>query len=197
MPASPKKSEPVTEYVLKLLSDWEASGKKLKDLDTGMAPSMTSQVKGRTSAVTNYSGPRFAKAFGMTYPELVSRAYAWFASERSAGSAAELTHAPPPARAEAIAFACEHGATMEEIEAVLAKYGGPAFDGEDVWGWLEIFKREGVGQGRKAARQAAVLSKKGRAAATTERRGHRDAAIAARRAREGAPVPKKPAKSAG
>lgn len=173
--ATSKEPEPVTEYVIKLLSEWEGSGKKLKDLDTGMSPSMPSQIKARTSTVTNYSGPRFAKVFGMTYPELVSRAYEWYATERSANDAATAPAIDPhPGRASAIDMAMTLGASAEDLAPVLLKYSGDAFQSETAAWWIQTFLNEGVVDAKKAARKADKLEKKAAVRAASKKRVHRE-----------------------
>jgi len=72
MAVTPKEPEPVSEYVRALIEQWEQSGKQLKDFaeKAGLGKSMPSQIKARTSNVTNYSGAKIAAIWGMELPRV-------------------------------------------------------------------------------------------------------------------------------
>lgn len=113
----------MTAYVRHRLEQWEESGRKLKELvalgdfGNGIKSSMPSQVKNGSSAVTNFTGPKFAKAFGFAdYPALVQAAYSW-------ASGAVGVDVPPKtggALAEGIRLAVGYGVTERQIDRVVA-----------------------------------------------------------------------------
>ena len=74
-PADP---DPVSEFIRELIAQWERADKKLKYLAkaAGLAPSMPSQIKARTSAATFYTATRLARPFGYRdLPALVDAAW--------------------------------------------------------------------------------------------------------------------------
>lgn len=167
---NPRAPEPVSEYVRHLIEKWEADGKLLKDLAkrAGLGTSMPSQIKAKTSDVTNYSGPKLAAAWGWSYPELVSRAYAWWARRESGASEDEAPHS---ARVEAMDRAKGLGATEGAIQRVLASHDGPEFDELDEMAWVAMFLNEAL--------QERTLRARGKARERETRRRtqayHRDA----------------------
>lgn len=114
------KPEPVTAYVRHRIERWEAEGRTLKEMQLlgwGKKSSMPSQVKAKTSAVTNVSGPIFAKVFGFAdYPELVATAYAWARTGKDAT-------AEGSALAEGVRRALEYGVTQDQIDRAIASVG--------------------------------------------------------------------------
>lgn len=82
-----KGEEPISEYCREVLFPrWVGEGKTLKGLGRVMGlgdrSTLPSQIGSGAFDVTNYSGPKIAHAFGMTYPELVAEAYEWWGRRR-------------------------------------------------------------------------------------------------------------------
>lgn len=160
MAVNPKEPEPVSEFVRQLLEEWETSGKTFKALAkaAGLGTSMPSQIKGRTSDVTNYSGPKLAKVFGMTYPELVSRAYEWWAAkQRGEAPPTDVQH---PDRSRAIEMAKTFGASDDAIRRVLQSHNGPEFEDLDGQAWMLMFLQEAQNEHRAASVKRAEKSEK-------------------------------------
>ncbi len=118
----PKKvAEPVSEYLRFLIADWERKGGKLYVLaeQAGLAKSMPSQIKARTSDASFYSAAKLAAPLGYPdLPSLVQAAYAWWNSVDR--TVRPETGAPPPARtfahASLVAAARELGYSDAEVE---------------------------------------------------------------------------------
>ncbi len=190
MATTSRTPEPVSEYVRMLMSEWEAAGKTLKDLAAaaGLGSSMPSQIKNRSSDVTNYSGPKLAKALEMTYPELVKRAYEWWA--KSGGATAEPID-PHPERATAIAAARTMGATEADIRRVLEMHRGPGFEEMTSHEWLQVFLMHAF-PGRRAREAAQAEAKSARSDKGKAARSRRDDATkAARDEKAAAAAPKR------
>ena len=149
-----KEPEPVSEFLRFLISRWEADGKKLYRLaeEAGLAKSMPSQIKAKTSDASLYSARKFAKPFGYAdLPDLVNAAWTWWHSDRSEkpASAAESP------RAEALRLAESYGVTRAQIDRVLAHFPLPDYGHQDALWWLARFHEE---RSRDAERAGAELA---------------------------------------
>ena len=143
-----KVAEPVSEFIRFLIERWEADGKKLKDLAAtavgengkGLAKSMPSQIKLRTSDASFYSAAKLAGPLGYAdLPELVTAAYAWWRS-------ADRTQLPTNGRgspvAEAIRDALKYGVTQDQIDRVLQRLPMDRYDEMSGGWWLMRFLEE-------------------------------------------------------
>lgn len=136
-----KEAEPVSEFIRELITRWEQSGKLLKDLaaESGMAKSMPSQIKARTSDATLYSARKLAKPLGYAdLPDLVNAAWAWWYSDRKSLP----TSAPEAPRTEAIRLAESYGVSREQIDRVLERWPLAEFGDKDALWWLARFHEE-------------------------------------------------------
>lgn len=122
-----RKLDPVTEYIRARLKNVAAEGKSLRDIAAvaKVAPSFPTQVKNGDSGVGR-AGPGFARAFGMSYPELTAAAYEWWETE---GKARFRDEDPArwremderyPNRADAVGMARKLGYSEDAIKQVLA-----------------------------------------------------------------------------
>lgn len=136
-----RESDPVSEFLRELISRWEASGKLIKDLAkaAGLAKSMPSQIKARTSNASFYSAAKLAKPFGYKdLPDLVSAAWTWWESDRKTipGGHRET------ARTEAMRIVAEYGVTQEQMARVLERFPLPKYEHADALWWMSRFHEE-------------------------------------------------------
>lgn len=130
-------TEPVTDLIRQRLRELKSGGRTYKDVarEAGLAPSMISQLMLETSQATIYNATRLAKPLGYRdLPALVNAAYA-----RARGAEAAE---PAPQRAQAIAFALEHGVTMEQIDRAIRRFADARFEEMDAVWWLSRFHEE-------------------------------------------------------
>ncbi len=136
-----RESDPTTEFIRVLIRRWEDGGGKLKDLAAaaGLAKSMPSQIKARTSAASFYSATKLAKPFGYAdFPDLVNAAWTWWQSDRTQIPAG---HVETP-RAEAMRLAVGYGVTQDQIGRVIQRFPSPRYDHHDALWWLSRFHEE-------------------------------------------------------
>lgn len=160
-----KTSDPVTEFIRFLITEWETAGKKLYVLakEAGLAKSMPSQIKAKTSDASFYSATKLAGPFGYAdFPELVVAAYQWWHSDRStrpAGSAES-------AQAEAVRLARKYAVTPKQIARVLERYPLPEYAHADGLWWLSRLHEERT---LEAEQDRALLAMSREATATAKR----------------------------
>lgn len=133
--------EPVSEFLRHLIERFEAGGGKLKDLahEAGLAKSMPSQIKARTSNASFYSAAKLAPPLGYRdLPDLVVAAYTWWSSDRS--------KTPPGAAetpaTEAMRIAAEYGVTATQIARVVERLPPAEYAQKDALWWLAHFHAE-------------------------------------------------------
>lgn len=134
--------DPVSEFIRELIRRWEGSGKKLYVLaaQAGLARSMPSQIKARTSAASFYSATKLSRPLGYAdLPELVNAAWAWWHS-------ADRSQIPElsieSARAEALRLAHSYGVNADQTRRVLERFPLPQFAHKDSLWWLARFHEE-------------------------------------------------------
>ena len=135
-------SDPVTEFIRFRITQWENEGKTLKALAevSGMAKSMPSQIKARTSDATFYSATKLAGPFGYkNLPDLVNAAWQWWHSADRSVSPASSAGSP---RTEAIALAMSYGVTEAQIARVLERFPADEFAHSDELWWLSRFHEQ-------------------------------------------------------
>lgn len=150
--AKSKDAEPVSEFIRELIGRWEGEGKFLKDLASaaGLAKSMPSQIKARTSDATLYSATKLARPLGyVDLPDLVNAAYAWWHSSDRTVIPESSTDAP---RAEAIRLAEKYGVTQEQVGRVLSRWPLDDYGDKDTLWWLSRFHEERTLDAEKAAK---------------------------------------------
>ena len=111
-------AEPVSEYLRFLITEWEDAGKTLKDLaaQAGLAKSMPSQIKARTSNASFYSATKLGPIFGYRdLPSLVTAAYAWWKSDRKTRPE-RRAGGKSTARLMLETVAAEQGYTADEVD---------------------------------------------------------------------------------
>jgi hypothetical protein len=169
--------EPVTRLVRQMLVQHKRAGGMIKDIvrrGQFRAQSMVSQVHGGTSLVTNFTGPKFAKAFGLSYVELVTRAYSGESKD------------PLRAREDGTAAAITWGASAVDVRRVYSRCQGPRFDKMSAEWWRDEILREADGRREaEVALEAPVAAEKA-AERTARRRAKRasEEAQAAEKRRE-------------
>jgi len=142
-PAAPptKEFDPTSRFIRFLIAEYEEGGGKLKDLaaKAGLAKSMPSQIKARTSGASFYSAAKFARVFGYRdLAHLVAAAAVWAQQE-------DQTKRPSgqeTPREEAVRLALGYGLTVEQIDRVLSRLPSPDFDNQDALWWLARFHEE-------------------------------------------------------
>ncbi len=151
-----KELEPVSEFIRFLIDRWSADGKLLKDLaqSAGLAKSMPSQIKARTSDATMYSARKLAKPLGYKdLPDLVNAAWRWWHSKDRAVAPPSAAEAP---QAEALRIAEQYGVTKGQIVRVLERFPLAEFPHQDALWWLSKFHEARTEDAeRQAARRAA------------------------------------------
>jgi len=134
--------EPISAFIRELIRRWQNDGKLIKDLakEAGLAPSMPSQIKAKTSDATFYTASKLARPFGYRdLPALVLAGWEWFHEGRFESVQA---HAPEPASAEAVRLAKRFGMTDEQIHRVLVRWPLADYPDQDELWWLARFQEE-------------------------------------------------------
>ncbi len=155
-PTKPKEPDPVSEFIRFLIEDWEAKGAKLYVLAerAGLAKSMPSQIKARTSDASFYSAAKFANAFGFRdLPELVTAAYAWW---RSSDRTMMPNLERESALAEALRLAESYSVTKEQIDRMLRRFPEDENLDEDPLWWLSKLHEIRSEDATKAAKAMAA-----------------------------------------
>lgn len=150
-----KEPEPVSEFIRFLMERWQADGKRLNALTdaAGVAQSLASQIKARTSDATFYSASRFARPLGYRdLPHLVIAAYEWWGS-KDRNQMPDVSAESP--LAEATRLAQQYAVTHEQIGRVLARYPAADFADKDALWWLTKFHEERTFDLERAAVQRA------------------------------------------
>lgn len=145
-----RESDPVSDFIRHLIDRWEASGGKLKALaaEAGLAQSMPSQIKARTSNASFYSASKLAKPFGYAdLPDLVNAAWTWSRGDRQV-IPPSTSEAP---RVEAMRLAAQYAVTSEQMQRALQRYPSPDYDHKDVLWWLSRFHEERTLDAERAA----------------------------------------------
>lgn len=166
MDGKSRSEEPVSEFIRFLITRWEGDGKKLYELaaQAGLAKSMPSQLKARTSDASFYSATKLAKPLGYAdLPDLVHAAWAWWHSDRTVVPAG----AAESPRAEAMRLAAQYGVTQQQIARVLERFPLPQFAHADTLWWLSRFHEERTIE----AEQSAALLALGRQATAAAKAG--------------------------
>lgn len=139
------RDQPISDYVRKLIREWEASGRLLQDLARAahVAKSMPSQVK-KGTGVGSRSRAGFARAFGMTDEQLVERAFEWW---KEHGRQAAVLSAPAadtyPQRAEAVEVVKDLlVATDAQLRPIIDAYGAELFANRDRDWWISTLMTE-------------------------------------------------------
>lgn len=153
------RDEPVSDYVRKLIHEWEAKGKLLKDLAhiARTAPSMPSQVK-KGTGVGSRSRAGFARAFEMTEDQLIERAFEWWKKEgRKVSVLAAPVVSEHPGRAEAIEVVKDLArVTDAQIRPIIEAYGADMFASRDKEWWVRTLLTELEDQRRRGVMPALV-----------------------------------------
>ncbi|MCL2724799.1 MAG: hypothetical protein FWD69_10220 [Polyangiaceae bacterium] len=140
VPLMAKEIEPVSEFLRHLIAQWEAEGKMIKDLaaEAGVAQSLPSQLKARTTNASFYSATKLAKPFG--FPDLAALVSAALAWDGTTGVSA--LHLATSSRTEAVRIAERYGATTEQISRALQRYPEADFARKDTLWWLARIQDE-------------------------------------------------------
>lgn len=117
---SEKDVDPVSEFLRFLIDEWQEQGKLMKDLaeQAGLAKSMPSQIKARTSDASFYSASRLARPLGFRdLPDLVDAAYTWWGGDRTKRPEKPTNHPPGmTAGSELAAVGAELGYSSTEVD---------------------------------------------------------------------------------
>lgn len=146
MRAKPQaRNKPLSDYVRKLIRDWERSGGELKTLaERGrFAKSAPSQVKSGKLGVGNHTIEGWAKAFGKSVPQLWTEAEAWWRKEGRAASDLLDEANINPKYAEVIAAVKTFSpATDGQLREIVARYGAPVFAERPTDWWVRTLLAE-------------------------------------------------------
>lgn len=162
-------AEPVSEFLRFLIAKWEET-RFIYELaaEAGLAKSMPSQIKLRTSDASFYSARKLARPLGYRdLPDLVVAAYAWWNSTDRAIVPASTAEAPV---AEAMRVALTYRVTQDQIDRVLKRLPPESYGHMDQLWWLSQFHAERTldaeqtsqikGLGREVAAAGRVRTKK-------------------------------------
>jgi hypothetical protein len=168
--AAAKEPEPVSEFIRMLIERWVSEGRRLKDLAAaaGLAKSMPSQIKARTSDATLYSARKLAKPLGYAdLPDLVNAAWTWWHSRDRSVVPSSAAEAP---QAVALRIAEQYGVTEDQIERVMQRYPLEEYWQMDALWWLAKFHEARTEDAELAAAQRAIESAEAAAARVRTRR---------------------------
>lgn len=148
-PPHERVAEPVSEFIRWLIERWEADGKLLKTLaaEAGLAKSMPSQIKARTSDASFYSASKLAVPLGYRdLPDLVTAAYAWWRSKDRSRLPESTAESPI---AEGMRVAMNYGVTQAQIDRAIGRVQPPEIRERLPAGeWLRIFLDEHSNESR-------------------------------------------------
>lgn len=181
-----KVAEPVSEFLRFLIERWEAGGGRLNALaaQAGLAQSMTSQIKLKTSNASFYSAAKLAGPLGYEdLPALVTAAYAWWRSADRAVMPEGEGGTAQPVVAEAIRDALKYSVTQAQIDRVLLRLPPDRYPEMSGGWWLSRFLEEqsierdldGVRRGHERSPQVAKKQANERNAKQTKARASANA----------------------
>lgn len=162
------RNEFLSDYVRKLIGDWQDAGLELKDLAkrAGIALSMPSQIK-KGTGVGRKSLPGLARAFKLTEEQLWKDAYLWWQERGKVAkdAVAGLPLAESPADPEQTkAIDTVRGLTAAsdaELRRIVARYSHPDFGGRDYQFWEQTLLME-LNRDRKLAAAEGAATKEER-----------------------------------